>query len=148
MSAIVLFILALSYLLLNAVSWLFHLHIFSSLNHISRSLKLGTISYVSFTSGRTLSTISSIYLAWIFLRDPYIQNSFIHSQYFLYFKSHLWWPYFSECTYFFFTLAEYFNFCYFAILFVLGIFIWGYIAKLCEYTLKEFIEHLLKMHHA
>ena len=54
---------------------------------------------------------------------------------------------FSEDAYFFFALAEYFNSCYFAILFVLGIFIWSYIAKLCVSITKEFTEHLLKMYY-
>ena len=44
---------------------------------------------------------------------------------------------FSEDAYFFFALAEYLNSCYFAILFVLGIFIWSYIAKLCVSITKE-----------
>lgn len=64
------------------------------------------------------------------------------------FQNQLWWPYFSECTYFFFTLAEYLNSWYFALLFVLGIFVLGCVAKLCDSILKGFIEHLLKMHNA
>lgn len=54
---------------------------------------------------------------------------------------------FCDDAYFFFALAEYLNSCYFAILFILGIFIWGYIAKLCVSIIKKFTEHLLKMHH-
>ena len=53
------------------------------------------IYYASFIHGRTLNSICSIYfVVWLFLRSPHIQNTFLHSQDFLYFRSHLWWPYF------------------------------------------------------
>ena len=70
-----------------------HIHFVPTLN--SNLPEVRIIYYASFIHGRTLSLICSIYfVVWLFLRGPHIQNTFLHSQDFLYFRSHLWWPYF------------------------------------------------------